>query len=387
MYDKTHAFGVILQRAQRVFDVVMRLVSMPRMLTAHHENSDTLDRALTSAQATLRAFVESAAPSEADQARALLVELGELRLAVRTYELSRRTDALDGVTACLHRMRSAGSVTDLAERIPYEVVMLGFNRALFSWIDHARWVPRSAFTRSGPLEARAMIAAGTAPYWHTRDVIEAEMIRSRAAMRVDDARSNPRVHKDLLAVTQSHSYIAAPLVSQSRVVGFLHADENIQTGTVDNFDRDLLGMFAEGVGFAVERATVLDQVRTVQSRVDHHMSALQDLMGELGHPVDGTSSGAGRGYSSEDDLVPEAEHVAGTGWSSELTRREQEVLRMIGSGLTNAQIADRLYIAEGTAKSHVKSIYRKLGTSNRAEAASIYHEHIRRRSQGPFPGA
>jgi DNA-binding NarL/FixJ family response regulator len=52
-----------------------------------------------------------------------------------------------------------------------------------------------------------------------------------------------------------------------------------------------------------------------------------------------------------------------------------EVLRLVGKGLTNAQIARQLFIGEGTVKSHVKAILRKLHAAHRAEAVSIWlHE-------------
>lgn len=54
----------------------------------------------------------------------------------------------------------------------------------------------------------------------------------------------------------------------------------------------------------------------------------------------------------------------------ELTPREQEVLDLVGEGLTNQQIADRLYIEVGTVKNHVHSILQKLDVSSREDAAA-----------------
>jgi ATP/maltotriose-dependent transcriptional regulator MalT len=54
-----------------------------------------------------------------------------------------------------------------------------------------------------------------------------------------------------------------------------------------------------------------------------------------------------------------------------LTRRELEVLRLLGEGLTNRQIAERLYISPKTAEHHVSRIYGKLGVATRAEAAAF----------------
>jgi DNA-binding CsgD family transcriptional regulator len=54
-----------------------------------------------------------------------------------------------------------------------------------------------------------------------------------------------------------------------------------------------------------------------------------------------------------------------------LTRREREVLDLISQGLTNAQIAERLYISPKTAEHHVGRVLNKLGVRTRAEAAAL----------------
>lgn len=51
-----------------------------------------------------------------------------------------------------------------------------------------------------------------------------------------------------------------------------------------------------------------------------------------------------------------------------LSEREMEVLALLSSGRTNAEIANDLFVALGTVKAHVNNIYRKLGVKNRAEA-------------------
>ena len=54
-----------------------------------------------------------------------------------------------------------------------------------------------------------------------------------------------------------------------------------------------------------------------------------------------------------------------------LTQREQEVLALMGDGLSNAEIAAHLHLAEGTVKVHVTSILRTTDARNRVEAALI----------------
>lgn len=58
----------------------------------------------------------------------------------------------------------------------------------------------------------------------------------------------------------------------------------------------------------------------------------------------------------------------------DLSERELEVLALLASGRTNSEIAGDLYVAVGTVKSHVNSIYTKLEARNRAEAVSRAQE-------------
>jgi DNA-binding NarL/FixJ family response regulator len=54
-----------------------------------------------------------------------------------------------------------------------------------------------------------------------------------------------------------------------------------------------------------------------------------------------------------------------------LSHRERQILALAVAGLTNAQIARRLYIAESTVKTHLSSAFRRLGVHSRREAAAL----------------
>jgi DNA-binding CsgD family transcriptional regulator len=60
-----------------------------------------------------------------------------------------------------------------------------------------------------------------------------------------------------------------------------------------------------------------------------------------------------------------------------LTGQEKRVLELIGEGLTNRQIAERMYLAEKTAKNYVSSLLAKLGMHRRTEAAAFAARHGR----------
>lgn len=56
---------------------------------------------------------------------------------------------------------------------------------------------------------------------------------------------------------------------------------------------------------------------------------------------------------------------------SVLSARQQEILELVVDGLSNAEIAKRLYLSESTVKQHLRGAYKLLGVSNRTEAARL----------------
>jgi DNA-binding CsgD family transcriptional regulator len=262
----------------------------------------------------------------------MLLDLRSARADVLAYELARQRSMLPMLAHGLARLRAAGTIDDLVESIPIHTVALGYERAMFSWVDHERWVPRSMYTLSGPREAQAILAAGAPPYLHTRDLLEVDVVRNRRPILVLDAATNPRVHPKIAPVSRSHTYVAAPVVARGHVVGFVHLDRNANTGTTDEFDRDLLAFFCEGIGAMLDRLLV------------------------TGDPVS-----------------PAVPNPPLEGWVDVLTTREREVLRLVAAGLTNSQIGARLFISEETTKTHVKKLLRKLGVTNRAQAGALFH--------------
>jgi len=75
------------------------------------------------------------------------------------------------------------------------------------------------------------------------------------------------------------------------------------------------------------------------------------------------------------DVEPEQVAISKTqrkpmDWVEPLSERELEVLQLISDGLTNQEIAARLYLALNTVKAHTRNIYSKLGVNNRTQAGA-----------------
>jgi DNA-binding NarL/FixJ family response regulator len=61
----------------------------------------------------------------------------------------------------------------------------------------------------------------------------------------------------------------------------------------------------------------------------------------------------------------------------DLSARQREILEMVVEGLSNAEIAGRLYLSESTIKQHLRAVYKVLGVHNRTEAAKLMREKAR----------
>lgn len=148
---------------------------------------------------------------------------------------------------------------------------------------------------------------------------------------------------------------------------------------------DVLAEAAAALGDWTRFTTVLGVIGSLSERIGgqlfpHQVAALERLAtlaeAELGAgfaPARRAGEAIGRGDGIAAALWPDASKpaaAAATQWLP-LTRRETEIADLITEGMTNRQIAARLFISERTADTHVGRILAKLGCTSRAQVAAI----------------
>ncbi len=259
----------------------------------------------------------------------------------------------------------------MLQRVPGELCAgLGFDRAIISRVEDSMWIPVKVYVNGDAKWAAEILAAATEPQPLDHMVVESEMARRRAPILVRDVQESDRVHQPIASVSDSRSYVAAPIMPEGHVIGFLHADYYLTQRHADEYDRDVLFAFAEAFGYVFLRAVLAQRLKAQGDQVGAMASSLEAVIQEIRESevrMTGESHPVPEGGPRLSPPSPGDHRL-----HSLLTARELEVLALLASGETNAAIGARLVISEGTVKSHVKHILRKLRASNRAEAVSKY---------------
>lgn len=287
------------------------------------------------------------------------------------HERLRRLDELDqGLT----RLRRVTDQDTLLEAVCEAAARsCGFDRVMLSRIDDGVWSPWRSYARDvGTAERRFLewMRTESPRIQLSHMLLESEVVRRREAVAVADASTDPRVYRALADVAQQTSYVVAPLVIGDRVIGLLHADN--RTGDVVDLDRDILWSFAVGFAQVFERAVLLARLGDQRVEVMRLMKSVEAVLSDLALAEVELAKRAETSVLTASRPVRPVVTERSAILDGLLTGRELDVLALMATGATNERIAQRLVIATGTVKSHVKQILRKLRVENRAEAISQY---------------
>ena len=151
----------------------------------------------------------------------------------------------------------------------------------------------------------------------------------------------------------------------SELVAALPALRAVALGVADD-DAEIIAYAEAGAaGYLTRNGSVADLVQMIEEVARGELSCSPRVSAALIRRVGALAAARQRPVSN----------------ATALTQRELEILGLIAGGLSNREIAHRLYIALTTVKNHVHSLLKKLQVRTRAEAAAHY-----RRQHGVAPG-
>ena len=310
---------------------------------------------------------------EIRNAAELLKEVEGIQRRRQARRIADHQSQLTGLRAFLTNLRGVPR----AER-PYVVTDrlcrdLGFRKSVYSPATTSGWSPTTIAIHPElddsfvPLR-RAVAALSLPPGAAPR---EEEVFRSGRGIAVDPIDIYRNTYRPLVELSRPRGYLAVPVVAGGRVTALLHADHH--DADVDESDMLTLQTAAAACALTEEHEILRSAIATRSQRVTEQITAIRSALDDLEQSQ--LSLAAALGTESERSGCTCG--PSGGPRCAALTVREHEVFDFVAHGTPNADIARALFVSEGTVKSHVQRIYRKLGVSSRAEAAALHRNQHR----------
>ncbi len=288
------------------------------------------------------------------------------------------------LAAVLVRLTELGPPSEIRAGAPAEAAhALDLDRVLLTRIEQGMLVAEALHVPVAA-EGQALLSAlRDAPVALDYPLVEGEIMRRRRPQLVRSSPDEPSGRRAFADILGWSDLVAAPVLFDGRVVGFLHGDRQSSARTVDESDANALAGIALCFALVFERAVLRhrsrvqrQEMRRVAAWADARTSELGDRSVTLADEHEGEKAQpAARASGAGDTVLRDL-----------LTRRELDVLELMVRGGTNAGIARELVVSEGTIKFHVKNILRKLHAGNRAEATSRYLRMTLNHRGGPDGG-
>ena len=155
-------------------------------------------------------------------------------------------------------------------------------------------------------------------------------------------------------------------VEATRRLHASHPEIKVVVLTTYADDRSVLDALRAGALGYLTKDAGADEIRQALLRVTSGQASVDPAVQM--HLVEAIASGTAA-PAADLPAAPDAELPDG------LTPREAEVLKLIAAGLSNAEIAERLFVSEATVKSHVNHMFPKIGARDRAQAVGYAYRH------------
>jgi DNA-binding CsgD family transcriptional regulator len=297
----------------------------------------------------------------------ILISILRLQCELLDHDLARRVKSMSEIRHALGYLRGLPPrkmINAAAEVLSRE---FAYARTMISTVRGSLWLPQYAYIEDEGADPHSQ---SLLEYIFGRQIqladapLETELVRKRCGVFAPSPADDKRVFKEIMEVSGCFGYIGAPITVQGRAIGILHADRPEPHGIVTMDHLEQLEAFAECLSVAFESAVLEEKAAQQRVEVDNLCGNVDELLSQSGRSVLWSVPGAapqhGVYYLRDQPAV------------AELTSREREIMSHVATGATNGQIARYLVISEGTVKSHLKHIAKKLNTSSRAAAVATY---------------
>lgn len=299
----------------------------------------------------------------------ILASILRLQCELLDHDLARRVKSMSEIRNALGYLRGLPPhkmIYAAGEVLSRE---FAFARTMISTVRGSLWLPQHLHIEE---EGADPHSRSLHEYIEGRQIqlaeapLETELVRKRCGVFAPSPRDDKRVFKEIMEASGCFGYIGAPITVQGRAIGIIHADRPEPHGIVTMDHLEQLEAFAECLSVAFESAALEEKAAQQRIEVESLCGNVDELLDRSGRPALWSVAGAVPGRLHDVNFRRDQPDLPA------LTSREREIMSHVATGATNGQIAGCLVISEGTVKSHLKHIAKKLNTSSRAAAVATY---------------
>jgi DNA-binding NarL/FixJ family response regulator len=139
--------------------------------------------------------------------------------------------------------------------------------------------------------------------------------------------------------------------------------------TFDDVELIQEGLRAGALGYSLKDITAEQLAMTIRTAASGQMLLQPDIASKAFSALTPSSTkppASATNYTSSSSTS--TTYIDASAYVEQLTEREREILALVAQGASNRQVAERLYVTEGTVKNHMSSILSKLGVRDRTQA-------------------